>query len=169
MCKRLKRLKDTIFEHLCYLHDDETLFSQFLLTYGVMTCILLILIAFQAFTSKEGVTTAKIWSLIVNAYSPTTITFIASLMFEHSCIKNDKRKSAWFLFFVIIMALTYVAFEAINAQTENDTASAVLGFVGLLFPVMSLCTLFGSLDGTNTTGIEKHATADGSVSGKKGN
>lgn len=134
---------------------NESLFSQFLLTYGTMMAILILLIIIRcgsvpvnttttvtASTATNGGMHMEIWSLIINAFTPTTITFVASLIFEEAKLKNNKMVSSILLLFVICMALIYMTFEAVSIQAIQKFAVDILGVLSLLIPGISLCLLF---------------------------
>lgn len=158
------------------LAGNESLFSQVLLTYGTMTVILVLLVVFQfcigpndsATTGTSPVSDLKIWSLIINAYSPTTITFIAALIFDLSKLNKNKILSSILFFLVICMALTYMAFEAMYAQSANKQAIVFLGFLGLIAPAVALATLFFSTS-DNRPDNQEPQTSDGLISARRRN
>ena len=145
------------------LQRDDSLFLQFLLTYGTMTTIV-VLVGLIKKGVVENFTAYDMWDLVVNAYSPTTITFIASLVFDHSSIKDSKRKSAICFFSVILMALTFMAFEAIYIINDSGNTLVLLGIFALAAPIFSLFVLLSAIDGS-TEG--NNTTSDGFASGRK--
>lgn len=172
-------------KNLC---NDDSLLSQFLLTYGTMIVILILLFIIQFCTISNVSTTSDvstisdnvtgisgpnasaIWGLVINTFTPTTITFVASLIFERSEIKDNKVTSSLLLLFIICMALIYMAFEAIAAQVPNDTAIIILGFLGLLVPAVALLVLFST---STVEDINSHnhnndtSTSDGIISARR--
>lgn len=167
-----------IFNKSCKnLRSDDSLLSQFLLTYGTMTAIFFLLVIVQYCTSSNttagdvtessGLRTVAIWDLIINTFTPTTITFVASLIFERSAIKDNKVVSSLLLLLIICMALIYMAFEAIAAQVPNEIVIAFLGFLGLLVPVAALLVLFSATTVENVKYNNNTSTSDGIISARR--
>lgn len=142
---------------------DDSLFSQFLLTYGTMIVITIILIIFvslkqQMLDDSQANLSAEIWSLIISALIPTTITFLACLLLEKTHYDDNQRKFAFLLFLLISLALIYIAYESINSFVGFNVVALVLGIISLLFPAFTLWSI-------TVPKQQESLTSDGNISG----
>ena len=138
------------------------LFFQFVFTYGIMTMIVALSICIyflspyeptqstliSGSTSETQEATLKaitnIWSIIINSYMPTTITFVGVVLFSDGFISKHKLRGVLLLFLTVSLALAYIAFVSINGvDPTNDFQTGVLNFVRylnivLMVPAISL-------------------------------
>ena len=163
MCAFLKDRLSALKKLLLPLRRDDSLRSQFLLTYGTMTAVVT-LIGLIEWSIDEAFVFNDLFDLMVNSYAPTTITFMAPFMFENYIIKSSKKKSSKCIFTIIFTALTYMAFEAIYIVDSTNKTLLFLGILAGITPLTSLLTLLSCINGSssgNTT------TSDGFASGRR--
>lgn len=147
---------------------QNTLFTQTLMTYGVMVGVFVVLFFIKASIPTVGITAIEVAALIMGSFAPTTITFIGSLVFEYDFIKNNKRVATEFLVAIVWMSLLYIAFECIKAFDGSEWASLVVMAVGIVTMIYSMYRLNHSVKGYVVKDVDiSTETADGYICARR--
>lgn len=111
--------------------NAPNIFYQFIFTYCVMIAIALLSIIIYLLTQdgkSPQETTADIWSILINSFTPTTITFTGVMIFSQSFLERHKFRGVILEILVVCMALAYIAFVSVNdlSIAEDDSFKNVL-------------------------------------------
>lgn len=116
------------------IRNAPNIFYQFIFTYCVMIAIALLSIIIYLLT-QDGKPphdiTADIWSILINSFTPTTITFTGVMIFSQSFLEKHKFRGVILEILVVCMALAYIAFVSVNdlPPEEMDHNKLVLLYI----------------------------------------
>lgn len=162
----------------------ETVKSQILLTYGIMTAIYIVSIM-TLLGIHGSIDEAQALSLLLSAFAPTTITYIGAFIIDNRFAISNKTTASWFIIYIAILSLLYAAFESIKLATtsQNDVASPepvvktvasgewvirLMALISMVVAVISLWHIFRVTSrAMESPNQDKHKLADGSICAKR--
>lgn len=135
---------------------------QFIFTYGTMTVIVIlsICIFFMNPYAIEGDHDSDIWSIIINSYMPTTITFVGVVLFSDNFFKKHKFRGVILELLVVSMCLSYIAFVSINdAASPEPYQKSIINFIrciNIFLILPSIVLMPGFMNENNSDGKISH-------------
>lgn len=136
---------------------QKSLYAQFIVIYGIMVGIAVV--SYIATISKwPQVTSSELESIFVNSFVPTTITLLATALFEYEFVRKSKTVMAVYIMLTVTMSLFYtmfVCFEVLQASQVATTVSAIIASVITSFSFALLWWMVSRLN----LKIEKRDTA----------
>lgn len=134
---------------------QDSVYAQLLASYGIAIVITVISFFLLGFTGKA-------FGALVSSVVPTTITFLATALFEYKYILTHKMKHAWYILLTIGNALLYAAFLCVDVTASNrEYGLAAASFV---LAVVSVFILIHDIRSLSTSSVR---TSDGDISGKR--
>lgn len=126
------------------------LFYQFIFTYGTMTVIVALSICIfllDPYAIADESVTSEIWSIIINSYMPTTITFVGVLLFSDNFFSQHKSRGVVLELLVVSMGLAYIAFVSINDINIESTLQLIIleiiRYINVLLMIPSIMLMPG--------------------------
>lgn len=152
--KLVKKCSEWVDKILTRISVASELFYQFIFTYGTMTVIAALSICIFLLEpynlsiefTKEHII-PEIWSIIINTYMPTTITFVGVLLFSDNFFKEHKFRGVVLELLVVSMGLAYIAFVSINnvvvETTHQRIIIQIIRLINIFFMVPSIVLMPG--------------------------
>ena len=125
------------------LGPPTDLFYEFIFTYGIMLIIMLLSMAlYYVHNVETGINNFEFWVIIVNSFSPTTITFIGVVLFSNNFSSQHKGKQVMTVFLVFGIALTYITCIGLSPKPPNQTAEAIYYLIMVVNIIFTVCSMF---------------------------
>ena len=145
------------------------LFLQFSLTYSIMTMILIVSLLLMHGLGKMQLNAVLICGTAIEAYSPTTITFVGTVLinkyYNKEFIKHSLR-STLLIILLVTTSLFYVAFTSLKLGNETNDA-IILGIANIAIVILASVVVFSSTKSQNVgeanTDESCRNTSDGSI------
>lgn len=155
-----KRENDSILQK-----ERDDFYAQLLVVYAIMLAIAIVLICLAPGSTADIDAKSPI-GYVTDALVPSTITLLATCLFDCSFIQGSSIVKGMFIFFTVATAIVYSSFASAGVISPMSSdgfgiASCFLSFVGII--VLVLFVEFG-----NPRARETHKkTSDGQISGIK--
>lgn len=142
---------------------QKSLYAQFIVIYGIMIGIALVSYI-ATLSDLSNVTLPKLESIFVNSFVPTTITLLATALFEYEFVRNSKVVMAVYITLTVSMSLFYtmfVCFEVLKAPEITTTISAAIASVSTILSFLLVLFMVKQL---NVSSKKRNKTvSDGSI------
>lgn len=141
----------------------ESIYAQIITAYGIMTALVVITVICSCYAS--GLDYSRLVAVISNAYAPTSISFLATGLFDFEFIKEKKAVNSVYITLTVCTSLFYAAFSCMDFVEGKATVvfallSIVFSFGAVLIIVIHATVLFPST-------AEKRKTSDGTIVGRR--
>lgn len=140
----------------------ESIYAQIITAYGIMTAMVIITVicSYRA----NGLEYQRLVAIVSNAYAPTSISFLATGLFDFEFIKEKKVVNSVYVTLTVCTALFYAAFSCLDSAEGKATVvfavlSVVFSFGAVLIIVIHATVLL-------TTTTRKRKTSDGMIVGR---
>lgn len=155
-----KRENDSILQK-----ERDDFYAQLLVVYTIMLAIAIVLI-WLASVSSTGTDAKSRIGYVTDAIVPSTITLLATCLFDCSFIQGSSIVKGLFIFFTVATAIVYSSFASIGIMSSISAdglgiASCFLSLAGII--VLVLFVEFGNPRAREN----RRKTSDGQISGIK--
>lgn len=143
--------------------EREAIHAQILTAYGIMTAMIIItgLCAFYS----NGWDYRRFLAIFANAYAPTTVSFLATGLFDFDFIRNKKVINSGYVTLTVCTALFYAAFSSMESIGKGPATSFALVSTVCSF-ISVLAVLLHVKKSVQRVAVRKRKTSDGSIVGK---
>ena len=142
---------------------QKSIYAQFIVVYGIMIGIAVVSYV-ATLTKLPDVTVAELESIFVDSFVPTTITILATALFEYEFVRRSKIIMAVFIMLTVMMALFYAMFVCFEVLQASQVAITISASIASLVTIGSFCLLWRKVGGLNRqVGGSNFTVSDGHI------
>ena len=139
------------------------MYAQLITGYGIMTALIIIAIICSYW--RKGLDYVTFLAIVANAYAPTSISFLATGLFDFDFIKKRKVINSAYITLTVCSALFYAAFSSMDS-IEAELA-VVFAIISIVFSFVAVFALFGHTTVSLSNATTGRKTSDGTIVGRR--
>ena len=148
------------------LEKRDSIYAQLIAGYGIMTALVFISLICSCFVNGNA-DYENLLIILSNAYAPTTISFLATGLFDFEFIKERKTINSVYITLTVTIALFYAAFSSMDLVGASP--SVVFAYLSVASSLIAVCAIVihTTKAFSNSATAAKRKTSDGTIFGRR--